>query len=47
MQKLGGVAVFFSQGSGPHGRGNGSDNYSSSTPRTKGCGCATIKFSEI
>jgi hypothetical protein len=37
--EVSGVTVFFSQGSGPHGRGNGSGNYSSSTPRTKGCGC--------
>ena len=45
MQKLSGVAVFFSQGSGPHGRGNGSGNYSPSTPKKKGCGCTAMKSS--
>jgi hypothetical protein len=36
MQKLGEVAVFFSQGSGSKGRGKDSGNYSPSTPKTKG-----------
>lgn len=43
MQKLSGVAVPFSQASGPHGRGNGSGNYSPSTPKKKGCCCTAMK----